>query len=1659
MSSSCEESPLHAAAASGSVEVVQLLMSAGAEKDHVGQQGSVPLHLASLNGHLDVVRALVEAGADKNKADCLGAAPLHLAAEQGCPPVVQYLLEVNADQDQPDGDHNVSCDYEVRKDRQGNVRHYVSLRARVAVPPNTELLLSSGEFSGGMPSVALEACKARPPKPYTSEPFALTCAAKDFVDGVLPYSTGLEVKYSNVHGNGVYAKKAFKEGEMVEFAPSGSDSWLRMGGLLADYRYSAESLREGLFRIVLGCGSIYNHSAVPNLGYRRVRVDESSEAVQGLSVCYYAKRDIADALIDVLQVRVSRRNARRLFRQLAAQPCSQRAAIGSVGTTAQLTQLTQLGKPSGDGSSHESHESPAISPPRQEQTAQTAQSARSQPEKGLNRSQSETRTRPKTTRVEVGVTKRPSLGVHLQEQMRQHWQGGLREKREEKSNKAASRPQKIRETREKSESPDTSKLSSRRSSLKTPPPVQPSNSTGALPPAVNRRSYEVWRRDVSLKSLLAFEAEVKARQESSTTSSEDGAEANRELPGSSRSSKLPSSDSPPSSLRLRRSSEEERLEALPARLAEAMEALGIMAAYCPDYDGLVIEGLTEESDTAIAEWNQEHPEAELLAGLAILEVNGRRKGEEIMAQLRRGNSSDILEMLVTQNLTPVQWTILREAKRKKRCLERAKDIERLLEGLEAKLGDGEDAKDECCSICLDQLQDGNVMTVIVRLPCGHHFHKICAAKWFASGKRKLLSSLKILAPDGPGFQKQAERRGREKTRWRLPQAVHGSPLGEAFPGKGSGKMSMTRNVFNSTGDFKRLRKNPKMTAIHSDVLLAQVASPKTRLPLWPTVRPADGRGHPAKEDELKRTASHPVKLPSASQPVSTQLPATPTPAQPALPAQPSPTPATASTAPAATATAATEAPAAAEAVEGLQLMGPFGRRQSKAEKIERNETVPVSNKPVGKDDRPLVPSVDDCLDRYYTDLVPAEDVQRMRVMLGQYGIFSRFSNSNFEVTKEDLPELLGRLCFFLVTAEARNLWRSEADGREVQSDCQRVHTDFYERYAHYERQNLHGRLKRWRPNPYAREDADFALQNIRHEKCGVDRLAEEVAGLKRHDCDHAIALIRFLAAYRSCEGFTVAELEKLTEAFHHCESDVVNLGPEGRLIRTTELARGLLRFGGLYCIDHLQALINTQWRHFEEKTHGICFYEFLVNARQLRQMELSEVAGYFNSLDTDKGNKGISDDSRLSFDAAYDFVIYVRERSQGMRGWALLRKNHSSVHAGSPTRPAEVAPGYRNGFTQNEKAEFLKTFDHFCKSNREMPTLQVMELLSWQGFKNRVEDGRCSDADVWKMVQQVDFNENGTMDATEYLRLMRLQKEVKLSVYRKVFQRRELATVAITKELLKDAFLEADLNAPPRLVEEAFISCISEQGQVSSGLSWDLWVRVAEQIRKLIPVENRKQATFSDAELDQLRTAFDLQSSDGFVSKGQLLWMLADSGMPVNKASGRRDLYLSLDRARRKALDAGVPEEDVGQLGSPRIRFFPVVHLARAFLKNLNQKVLEREEAAMRAVRFSSTEVMELRSLFEREAQECIKEEQHDKEGDEPQKRSLGTVIRLLGQEARVPISRVILMTARIGARIKISQKEDAPRIDFPCFLQLMQWMLDCNFGDINSAAERSMKG
>ena len=58
--------PLHAAAASGQISVVRLLLELGVETDAVNAYGNTPLHIACLNGQDVVVSKLLEYSASLN---------------------------------------------------------------------------------------------------------------------------------------------------------------------------------------------------------------------------------------------------------------------------------------------------------------------------------------------------------------------------------------------------------------------------------------------------------------------------------------------------------------------------------------------------------------------------------------------------------------------------------------------------------------------------------------------------------------------------------------------------------------------------------------------------------------------------------------------------------------------------------------------------------------------------------------------------------------------------------------------------------------------------------------------------------------------------------------------------------------------------------------------------------------------------------------------------------------------------------------------------------------------------------------------------------------------------------------------------------------------------------------------------------------------------------------------------------------------------------------------------------------------------------------------------------------------------------------------------------------------------------------------------------
>lgn len=90
---------LHVAADLGHTDVCKVLMQCAEEIDldaHT-QTGKTPLHLAAAKGFLDMVQILVNAGASLNEQDIEGNTPLHVASKEGYSELVEWLLGKSPD--------------------------------------------------------------------------------------------------------------------------------------------------------------------------------------------------------------------------------------------------------------------------------------------------------------------------------------------------------------------------------------------------------------------------------------------------------------------------------------------------------------------------------------------------------------------------------------------------------------------------------------------------------------------------------------------------------------------------------------------------------------------------------------------------------------------------------------------------------------------------------------------------------------------------------------------------------------------------------------------------------------------------------------------------------------------------------------------------------------------------------------------------------------------------------------------------------------------------------------------------------------------------------------------------------------------------------------------------------------------------------------------------------------------------------------------------------------------------------------------------------------------------------------------------------------------------------------------------------------------------
>ena len=88
--------PLHSAAMKGHAQAINALVKAGATVNATGEDGDTPLLSAAAGGHTQAVAALVNAGADVNLADEVVGTPLHSAARMGHAQVITALVSAGA---------------------------------------------------------------------------------------------------------------------------------------------------------------------------------------------------------------------------------------------------------------------------------------------------------------------------------------------------------------------------------------------------------------------------------------------------------------------------------------------------------------------------------------------------------------------------------------------------------------------------------------------------------------------------------------------------------------------------------------------------------------------------------------------------------------------------------------------------------------------------------------------------------------------------------------------------------------------------------------------------------------------------------------------------------------------------------------------------------------------------------------------------------------------------------------------------------------------------------------------------------------------------------------------------------------------------------------------------------------------------------------------------------------------------------------------------------------------------------------------------------------------------------------------------------------------------------------------------------------------------
>mmetsp|Transcript_87296 Transcript_87296/g.154699 ORF Transcript_87296/g.154699 Transcript_87296/m.154699 type:complete len:1299 (-) Transcript_87296:285-4181(-) len=298
----------------------------------------------------------------------------------------------------------------------------------------------------------------------------------------------------------------------------------------------------------------------------------------------------------------------------------------------------------------------------------------------------------------------------------------------------------------------------------------------------------------------------------------------------------------------------------------------------------------------------------------------------------------------------------------------------------------------------------------------------------------------------------------------------------------------------------------------------------------------------------------------------------------------------------------------------------------------------------------------------------------------------------------------------------------------------------------------------------------------------------------------------------------------------------------------------------------------------------------------------------------------------------------------------------------------------RCGFSTSEAEELRRLFNRFDHDNSgELEPSEFLDLLRYLGHDASLED-------VFRFIDSVDCDRNGSLDFQEFLRQMRLHKEAEWHRIRKVFREslvdRKITGIGKDSELLLDGGVD---KLPALQLREAFLALgvlpegeedllqelLKEAGQPQA-LDLPEFAELAEKCRIEAAANLRRHAGFTGAQLVIIRRLFEVhrKSEAEGLGLGELLWFLKHVGVTVDTLEARKDIMQLLEMSRTAASQTGMSPEDIGQPGSLLTPFWAVVHLLRALREQFEGSSAKAERRIIDKVRFSTPEVADFRQIF-----------------------------------------------------------------------------------------------